>query len=170
MFGEKKIAETPCTDPKTIINRNIEVSLAEIIDQPAKYHMKLMLKITHIKDKSAFTRFNGYVVLKEFMMRHVRKGSQKITLIEYFDTKDGWKLQVTTTSVMNRNVDANIKRKMRHLTSEMLSKNLSKLGIDDFIRALIAGNIQRSIKKEGSKIYPVRFTEIEKVEVIKAGK
>ena len=168
IFGEKKIAETPCTDPKTLINRNIEVSVADLIGQPTKYHMKFLFKVTKIQDKSAFTRFNGYNILREYMMRFVRKHNQKVTLIENFDTKDGWHLQMTITSIMNRNTDTNIKRKMRLMTIDFMSKNLSKSTIDDVLRNLIAGNLQKAIKKEGSKIYPVRFTEIEKIEVLRA--
>ncbi|MFH1445116.1 MAG: hypothetical protein ABIF08_01400 [Nanoarchaeota archaeon] len=169
MFGEKIIAETPCTDPKNLINRNVDVNLSDIIGHPTKQQMKIVFKIVKIEGKNAMTRFNGYTVPKEFMMRSVRKRSQKVTLISYFTTKDGWKLQLTITAILNNNIEANIQRKVRNLIEEMVSGATKKSKIDDFISSLIAGNIQRSIKKEGSKIYPVKFAEIEKVEVIKVG-
>ena len=170
MFNEKKMAETPCTDPKSLIGRVIEVSLGDLTGQPTKHYMKFMFKIIKTENKNATTQFDGYSIIKDFLMRNVRKCSQKVTLISYFDTRDGWRLQITTTSIMNRNTDVNLQKKLRRVILDVLTRDISKSSIDDFVRVLIAGNMQRSIKKEGSKIYPVKFTEIEKVEVIKAGK
>ncbi|GAF86521.1 unnamed protein product, partial [marine sediment metagenome] len=38
--------------------------------------------------------------------------------------------------------------------------------LDDFVKGVLAGVIQRKIKKRGSSIYPVRFAEFLKIEIM----
>ena len=104
MFGEIQIAETPATDPKYMVGRSIEVSAAELINQP-KFHMKLYFKIVSLNGKRAFTKFNGFGVTKEYLFRMVRKRTSKLNIINEVETKDKWKLQMTTITVLNRKAE-----------------------------------------------------------------
>ena len=47
--------------------------------------------------------------------------------------------------------------------------NNGKATLDDFVNKIVNGSIQKNIKKIGSKIYPIRFFEFEKIEVKKVG-
>ena len=170
MLGENYLSETPTTDPKAIIGRNIEVGLDELTGNPNKYYMKFKFKIERIEDKKAYTSFNGYSTSREYLFRVVRKRAQKVRIINNIETKDEWKMQVTTLAILNRNADTGIQKKVRLKIESVLNENAKKLSIEDFIKSITSNSIQQNLKKIGSKIYPVRFIEIEKLEVIKAGK
>jgi ribosomal protein S3AE len=43
-------------------------------------------------------------------------------------------------------------------------------GIDGFVKDVVAGSIQKEMKRLGNKVYPVRFSEIESIEVVKTPK
>ncbi|MFH1977727.1 MAG: hypothetical protein ABIJ92_00175 [Candidatus Aenigmatarchaeota archaeon] len=168
MFGENFLAETPTTDPKSLVGRNIEVNVADLINQPNKFYMKITFKVNRVDGKNAYTRFNGLKCVKEYLSRSVRKGLQKVTLIQTFDTKDEWKLQVTSTLILNKNTESTVKTKVREVMGEFLTKNAQANTIDKFIDGIVSSSYQRQIKKIGTRVYPVRFSEIEKVEVLKA--
>lgn len=168
IFGENYLAETPTTDPKSLIGRNIEVNVAELTNQANKYYMKLKFKINRVDGKTAYTQFDGYVILKEYLFRVIRKGTQKVQLIKELETKDKWKLQITATVVLNRNTNAEIQKKVRKFIEDYLSERAQASTIDDFITGVINSVYQRNIKKKESKTYPIRFSEIEKIEVLKA--
>ena len=165
MFGERAIGETPATNPKTLATRNLEVSLSELTGQRGKDFYRVILAVDRIDGKSIYTRFNGYNALKEHVMRVIRKRSQKIESIMYVDTKDKWRLQVSTMAILNRNTEVSVRKRVRAHIEKMLAESAAKSNIDDFVRSVVTANLQRSIKKSGTKIYPVRFCEVSKIEV-----
>jgi len=168
MFNEMHLAETPTTDPATLVGRNLEIGVSELLGQPAKYYMKLVFKITDVDSRNAYTRFNGYSTTREHLYRVVRKHAQKVQSIDIFDTKDGWKLQITSIAILNRNTDSNIQKKVRQIMVAHIEESAKKLGTDDLVKRILEGTLQRDIRKLGSKVYPVRFCEIAKIEVMKA--
>ncbi|MEM7816097.1 MAG: hypothetical protein QXN71_03190 [Candidatus Aenigmatarchaeota archaeon] len=168
MFGETQLAETPTTDPAMLLGRSVEVSVSELLNQPAKYYMKILFKIIDVDSRNAYTRFNGYLASREYIYRMVRKRSQKVECIDNFDTRDGWKLQITSVAILNRNTESEIQKKMREVVRKHISETLKKSGTDELMKKIIEGSIQKEIRKMGNKIYPVRFFDIAKIEVLKA--
>lgn len=166
-FGSNFIGETPTLDPKTLIGRTIEANLAEISNKPNKYHMNLIFRIKALKDHTAETEFHGFFCSKEYMFRMVRKKVQKVRTINDVVTKDDWALQLTSVIVLNRNTKTEIQKKVRKFIAEYLEKNIREAPIDKVIKGVLAGAIQKNIRMAGSKIYPIRFSEIEKIEVLK---
>jgi small subunit ribosomal protein S3Ae len=164
-FGEKEIAQTPATDPKTIVGRNVEVSMRDMMGRQGKDYQKIRFMMERVEGKNVFTRFNGYSCVREFVSRFVRKRSDKIEVISDIRTRDMWELQISSVAIMNRNVDTNIRRKSRAWVNEQLAEAASSAGIDDFVRLIISGTVQHKIKKQGSRIYPIRFFEVTKIEV-----
>lgn len=163
------LAETPATDPKALTDRCVEASAVDFTGDKRKQHMKLIFKTTELADSKLNTRFNGYRCTNEFVTRFVRKGSQKIDATDYVETKDEWKLQVTVVAILNRNVDTNLQKKARKFVVKKLKDTASKNNLADFIKGVMASVYQKDIRKQGSKIYPIRFAEISKIEVIKPG-
>ena len=52
----------------------------------------------------------------------------------------------------------------------MIDKAASETELDNFINMIIKGDLQKEIKKDISKIYPVGDLEIRKTEVLEKGK
>jgi ribosomal protein S3AE len=168
-FGGNTIAETPTLDPKSLIGRIVDVNLADLTGKSSKFYINMRFRINGIEDKNALTLFNGYYCLREHLFRAVRKRSQKVRTINNVETKDNWLLQVTTLIILNRNTDVTVQKKERKLIRDHLEDFARKSSLEDFVKATINGIIQKHIRKTGSKIYPVRFSEIESIEVLKTG-
>ena len=168
MFNEMVLAETPTTDPATLVGRNVEIGVSEILGQPQKYYMKLFFKITDVDSRNAYTRFNGYATTREYLYRVVRKRNQKVESTDTFDTRDGWKLQITSMAILNRNTDSEIQKKVRIVMVNHIKEAARKSGADDIVKRVLEGSLQKEIRKLGSKVYPVRFCEVSKIEVVKA--
>lgn len=168
-FGNTFVADTPTTDPKSLVGRNVEVNVGDFFRQPNKYYMKIKFRIDRVEGKEAYTSFNGYSCLNEYISRYVRRGSEKVTLIDYVTTKDNWKIQVYSIAILNRKTDKKVQKAVRKAIQVYLSDKAKASTLEEFMKAVIAGIHQKHIKKTFSKIYPIRFSEISKIEVIKAG-
>lgn len=165
MFGEKAIGETPATNPKTLMGRNIEVGLPELLGQSGGDYYRVNLAIDRIDKNAAYTRFNGYSTLKEHVMRVVRKRTQKIESVMYIKTKDEWRLQISSIAILNRNTETAVKKKVRARLEAFIKDAAAQSSIDSFVKSIFSSNLQRKVKKAGSSIYPIRFVEVSKIEV-----
>jgi len=165
MFGERVIGDTPATNPKTLMGRNIEVGISDLTGRPGKDFYRITICVDRIDEKSAYTRFNGYRALKDHVMRIVRKRSQKIDSIMYLETRDKWKLQVSSMAILNRNTEISVKKSVRVHMEKALAEFAGNCSIDDFVKGIIEVRLQKGIKRSGTKIYPVRFFEVTKIEV-----
>ena len=168
-FGGNVIAETPVLDPKMLLGRSIDVNMADLTGKASKFYMNLKFRINGIEGKNASTEFSGYYCLREHLFRVVRKRCQKVRTVDNVETKDNWKLQVTTLIILNRRTNAKVETMERKLISDYLRGFANNSGIEDFVKATINGIVQKHIRKEGSRIYPVRFSEIESIEVLSPG-
>ncbi len=159
------IGDTPATNPKTLIGRSIETSISELSGRPGRDFYRIKLAVERIDDKSVYTRFNGYSALKEHVTRVIRKRTQTVESIMYLDTKDKWRIQMSSMAILNRNTEMSVRKKIRAFMEEYLKDKAEKTSMDDLILDIISANLQKSIKKAGTKIYPIRFFEVTKIEV-----
>jgi ribosomal protein S3AE len=147
------------------MGRNMEVSVSELQGKAGRDFYRILLAVERIDGKSVYTRFNGYNALKEHVTRVIRKRTQKIDSIMYIDTKDKWRLQISSMAILNRNTEISVRKKVRAHIEEKLRKIGEESGIDDLVKDIVSTDLQKSIKKSGTKIYPIRFFEITKIEV-----
>jgi small subunit ribosomal protein S3Ae len=169
MFGRREIGEIPATDSQSLIGRDIEVSLGELVNNPAKYYIKVRFKIRKVEGSRALTEFDGFKLVKDQVFRIVRKRTSKVEIVSDVETKDKWLLHFKIFAILNRTADSPVRKKVRLQAMDFLRNFASKAGVDDVIKTACEGLIQKNIKKYGSKIYPVRFCEIIKIDVKKQG-
>ncbi|MCD6590747.1 MAG: hypothetical protein J7K72_02130 [Candidatus Aenigmarchaeota archaeon] len=166
-FDGKPIGQTPATDPKSIIGRVVEVGVPELTGDNSKYYMKLKFQIYKLQGKSAFTHFKDFECVREYLLRMVRKRNQKVEVICDAMTKDGWVLRFKPWIILRRNTPAGIQNKIRNMVVNVLSETASKNTISDIIKKTLSTEIQLMLKKEGNKIYPVRFAEMARIKVLR---
>ena len=162
--------ETPATDPSSIVGRTVEVFAPQLTGDKTRSHIKLLFRVDEVKEKSATTQFYGLECLPEYVYRNIRAGLQKLEAIDTVDTKDNWKLQITASYILNSQVNVNIQKNSRKFIINFLKAEAAKSTLEEFVKSVVAGAYQKKIKKDGSRVYPVRFLEISKIEVVNSGK
>ncbi|MEM5798342.1 MAG: hypothetical protein QXP39_01720 [Candidatus Aenigmatarchaeota archaeon] len=163
-FKDKEIGEIPATDPKQIIGRVVEIGVDELTGKDSDAHMKIKFKIEQLDNGKVFARPIAFYTLREHLARVVRKDTQKIEAVNDIKSKNGLIMHIKTQVVMNKVVYTTIGKAVRKRIGQILEDTISKSDFKKFLLDVISGNIQKRIKKECSKIYPVRFAEIAKIE------
>jgi len=153
---------------KYVKGRIVEVSVPDMTGDQSKYYMRIGLKLNEPVEKNVSTVFHKYYCITEYVMRMGRKGLGKVEVFVDAVTKDNWKIQVSVMVMLNRRSNASIKVKVNELVNKLITEKAKDLNHSEFVKAVMAGVFQMRIKKTASKIYPVRFTEIIKVETLKA--
>lgn len=168
-LGGREIGEIPATDPKSVVGRNLDVALSTLLGNPSKYFMKYRFKIDQVEGNQATTTFHGFHLIKEQVFRVTRKRTSKVELVRDLTTTDGWKLHFKLFVVMNRSSNTELQRKVRNKAGDLLTDFVTKASLADVLKTSGDGLIQKNIKKFTSKIYPIRFCEIVKIEVVAPG-
>lgn len=164
-LGDVVIGETPAAEKENIIGRTVEVNLMEITNDPGRYYINLMFKINRVDAGKAYMEFFGHECTRDFLARAVQQWTTKIDTNDIVQFKDG-KLRIKCIIITNRRVQKPVETKIRKEVSKML-KGFADSPVESFVKTLVLGKTQHTIKKDLNKIYPVRVFEFRKSEVLK---
>jgi len=163
-LGNMIIGETPAIEPEKLKGRTIEMSLMDLSGDASKYHIKLFFRINEIKGNKALTEYFGHDCTRDFIARIVQKRTTRIDTNEVIKFEDG-KMRIKSIAISNKNLSNKLKKEIGKMIRNMIREELKGMEINKFIKNMILGKIQNKIKREVSKIYPLRFFEFRKTEV-----
>ena len=164
-FGDFVIGETIAFDPEQIKGRVVETSLTDITGDPNKYYLKFYFKIDSVDNSKALTKFVGHDCTRDYLARIVRKRKTRIDTNDIIKLLDN-KIRVKTIAISNRRVSHPVEVKVRRIIRESVIEAITKMKTEEFIREIIDGKLQSKIRKDVSKVYPLRFFEFRKTEVL----
>lgn len=167
-LGSKLLGQSPATDPKTLVGRTMEFGAAEITGDNSKYYMKLNVRIINVEGRTCLTSFNGFECTRDHLLRMVRKRNQKVETVIDVSTKDGWILRMKPWTILNGKPPTKVETKMRHFVMNFFNDAASKSNMNDMLRKILTTEMQMMLKKSGSKIYPIRFSEVARIKVLKS--
>ena len=165
-LGEVVIGETPALDASNLPGRTIETSLTDITGDISRYYVKLFFKVSEINGQKAFTKFLGHDTTRDFIARIVQTRTTRIDTSEIITLADSVKFRIKSIAITNRTVSNLVETSLRNGIREKVIEEVSKLTTEQFVKELLAGTLQQKIKKSASKIYPLRFFEFRKTEVL----
>ena len=164
-FNSLVIGETPSLDPKLLVGRVIETSLMDLTGESGKYYIKLFFKISEVDGNMAVTKFFGHECTRDYVARIVQVRTTRIDTNEIINFKDG-KMRVKSIAICNRNVSIKVEKDVRAAVRKMINERLQGMTSEDFIKGMITGKVQAGIRQDLNKIYPVRFFEFRKTEIM----
>jgi len=99
------------------------------------------------------------------LRRIVRRRKTRIDTNDIIELKDG-KIRVKSIAITNRRVSHPVEIKIRRIVRETIIRELETMKTEEFLREVIDGKLQSMIRKDVSKVYPLRFFEFRKTEVL----
>ncbi len=170
MFGKVKIAETPADDPEKVMGRTVEVSLQELTGDFAKAHIKLIFKVVDVRGLEAHTAFIGHTTTTDYVKRMARRHKSKIDGVFDVTTKDGKRIRVKPSAYTSKRIQTSQKRAIRAVMKQVIETLAQNNTLDDFVKAMLDGEIGRQTYKLSKTIYPVKRVEVHKSELLEVPK
>ena len=170
MFGKVKIAETPADDPEKVMGRTVEVSLQELTGDFAKAHIKLIFKVIDVKGLEAHTAFIGHTTTTDYVKRMARRHKSKIDGVFDVITKDGKRIRVKPSAYTSKRIQTSQKRAIRAVMKQVIETLAQNNTLDEFVKAMLDGEIGRQTYKLSKTIYPVKRVEVHKSELLEVPK
>ncbi|MCK4550347.1 MAG: 30S ribosomal protein S3ae [Candidatus Aenigmarchaeota archaeon] len=166
IFGDRVIAETPIIKDAHAEGRVLEIPMSEITGNFKHFRSKIKVRITGVSENGANTEYVGHEVVRDQILRSVRRWSSRIDSIDDAKTKDNKKLRIKTLVLTRRRVNTSVKDEIRKLTSSIVHDIAKATTKDQIIFDINENKIQKQISIAASKIYPIKFVEIRKTELL----
>ena len=167
MFGNREIGHTLSSEPEKIIGRRITVSAIDVLNDYNKYYLKLSFKIKEFKDNKAISEFDGFECTRDYIARMVVRRVRRIDSVVDVETKDHRRLRVKMIIVTRKKIKKVAEKEMRKMVNKII---VDQLGSDTFVNAvkkLISDKFKDQVQEKLRKIYPIRYFEFRKLEVLK---
>lgn len=166
MFDRKELGEVPAATAEALKGREVEVGASDLVPSSKKYYFKLNFKVDEVEDGKGRCRFVGHDCSRDFITRMVRKRSKRIDERKEVKTKDGVKIIVKMVCATIKSVGSSTQTGIRKGISEALEEMASNLSLEEFVNSMLSDKLQKEIKGEADKVYPLRQIEFRKTEVV----
>ncbi len=167
IFKEAEIGETIGKDAQAVMGRVLDTPLSEINGDITKHNVKLKLKVDKIVGEHAYTKIIAYELSRPFLQRMIRKRVSKLDIVMDLRLKDERKYRIKSIAISLHKAESSKLKSLRKELEQEIEKAVKPFDIETLIVTLLTNKIQREIQKKVSKIYPVRFFDIRKIELLK---
>ncbi len=166
VFGSTTIATTPADKPWKLLGRVFETTLFDITGDFSQVHVHLKFQVYEVRDDTAYTRFKGHELARDYMKSIIRRKSSKVTSIVDVFTKDGYGLRITTVALTSFRCKTLQKHMIRKLIRETITNYVGEKTFNEVIQAMVFGSLALEIFQKAKKVYPLRKVEVYKSKLL----
>ena len=165
-FNEQVIGESPVEDARLLLGRKVKVNMMSITNDPKSQNVQIHFKISALKGEGVTTEIVGYTLLPSFVKRLVRKEKVRVDDSFKVTTKDGKILFVKPFLLTLNKTTQSVATSLRREVQKSIKSKVSVIGYEEFISDLVSHKFQNILRKELSKIYPLKQCEVRDLQVI----
>ena len=159
-FGNDIIGEIYVFEAESLIGRDITVNLMSLTGDMKKQNTNLKFVIDSLEGSKAITTLEGYYLVPASVRRLVRRGKKRLDLSFTCRTSDNKKVRIKPLLIPLTKVKSSSSHDLRRATISHTTERLSKMTFENVVRELMNYKLQKSLKEDIKKIYPVRILEV----------
>ena len=166
-LGGNPLNYIPTSSAENAKGRIIENTLFDVYQQdPNQHQIKIYVQLDKVTEASASSVFVGHEYAKEYLRSLVRRGSSMITFIKNYRTIDGYVFRIVTVVFTQRRVNTSTQHGIRLAVDNKLNETISKLTLDDFIKEITVGSLNKDLLAEAKKLAFIRHLGIRKSKLV----
>jgi len=167
-FKNAEIGESYVESPVKLVGRIISVNLMTLTRDAKKQSVNIQFKITEVSgsDKVS-TELVGYEMISAHIKRVTKKIKGKVEDSMVAQSNDGIKVcvkpLVTTKVKAHRSDLARLQKAIRIFIKETIEKD----SYINLMKSIVSGNLQKEIKQNTKKIFPINLCIIKTAKIVK---
>jgi small subunit ribosomal protein S3Ae len=165
LFNKIEIGETVATEPEALKNRIVIAQYSVVSGDVTKSQTKLRLRVTNVEGEHVNTEIIGYEISKVAPQRFVRRRASKMDEVVDMKIKDKF-VRLKAVAITLRKANSSQRTAIRKIIKSEVLRNLRDFTFEQLIIELASGKPQRMIQKRLKLIYPIKFMEIRKLEIL----
>ncbi len=164
-LGEVELAKVPAGDEATLMNRVIILPLKEVTRDLSHMYTNIVLRVHEIRGKTAFTKFIGHEISKDFLSTLVRRGRDALHCVFNVSSKDGVKFKIKILVVTSVACSGSQKTGLRNALKKEVEARVSATDFGKLVQEILFGRLSSELYGKLKKIAPLRRVEIRKTEL-----
>lgn len=165
-FRNIEIGESLVYSPEDLIGKNVKVNLSVLLGDLRRQNASIGLKITEAKGSQVSTKITSFEVLPAHVKRMIRTLKNRVDDSFIIISKDKLKLRVKPIMLTRSKTANSVLTAIRKQTREKITKMAAAHSFSDLIGGIIPGRVQKQLRSELSKVYPISNFEIRKLELV----
>ncbi len=166
LFHNVDIGKIIATEPKTVPGKRIDTTVYDVTDDPKKAHMKLLLEITHLEGAKAHTKIREFELVRAYVRSLVRRRITKIEAVISVEGRDGIRLRIKPLIITASKCRSSQKGKIRRAMMRLIFELAKAKTFEEFLTDTIDEKIQKAVREEVKKIYPIKNVDIRRIQII----
>lgn len=166
VFHNVEVGKILATESKTLPGKKIDTTVYDVTNDPRKAHMKLLLEITHLEGKKAHTKIKEFELVRAYVRSLVRRRVTKIEAVISVEARDGIKLRIKPLVVTASKCRSSQKGKIRRAIMKATFDLGKSKTFEEFLLDTLGEKVQKVLREEIKKIYPIRNVEIRRIQII----
>ncbi len=166
IFGASVIGETLADSPEKIDGRVSQITLQDITGDFSQMHVKLSFQINRVVGLDAHTSFVGHDLTSDYIRRLTRRKHSKMDGIYDVTTLDGYRVRIKPMAITERRIKSSQQDAIRGQMDQVVHESASRATLPEVIKAMISGEMSKTIFRRCKPIYPIKRVEIRRSQVI----
>ncbi len=159
------IGDTIANDVESVVGRVIQTTLGEVLQDYAKQHIKVKLRITNVAGDAAYTEFMGHEMGRDYIRSMVKRRSSRIDCQVPYTSKDGRKVRLTVTCFTISRANLSQTHEIRKMITENVLKQVTAYDVPTLVNTIVSSDLSKDLMKLVKPVYPIRRIEIIKSKV-----
>ncbi len=164
-LNEAEVAVVPALDEHHLVNRVIEVPLRDLTKDVAHLYTNIRLRVFEVRGRTAFTKFIGHEVAREFIQTMVRRGREKLDVVFPAVSRDGIEFKIKAVVITEYRCSSRKKTAVRNALSDFLKAKARAEDFGKFVLEVLYGKAAQEAANRLRKIVPIRRIEITKTQL-----
>lgn len=155
----------PALDDEHLMNRIIKIPLKDITRDLSHVYTTVKLRVSEIKGKTAYAKFIGHEVSREYLHALVRRRMDALNVVVWVASKDGVEFKIKAVVLTAVSCSDRQKNALRVALLQGVKEMASSKEFGQFIYDTLFGKTSAELFKSLKKIAPVKRVEIRKTEL-----
>ena len=165
-FKNQYLGESYVSDINQLLGKTVIVNASRLLDDMKKQQATVTFKVNEIKGDQALAIVVAYEMLSAHVRRLVRTNKDKIEDSFVIESKDKTKLRIKPITLTRNKTNNSVLTKIRMKTREYFINIAAKNDFKTILVEVMRGEVQKSLRNDLKKIYPLSILEIRKIEVL----
>jgi len=170
VFRNTSLGETLVTEKERVIGKNLKVSLANIIGDMKRQSTIIKFRVARLKGDKAVADVIGYSILPTYLRRMIRRGRERVDDSFICKTKDNKQVRVKLFLITRSSAKNPVLTGLRKVGKEITTNAVKNMDYNNFVNDVVFFKLQKSLKEQLRKIFPLKLCEIRHFSLIEAKK
>ncbi len=159
-FNERPVGETMSLDEESLNGKMVNVNLMELTGDIKKQNTILKLKVIKVTGLTASTESVGFHMVPASIKRIVRRNRNRIDDSFTCKTSDGRIVRVKPLIITRDSTSRSVVSALRKNMRESIVRKIAKMKLEQLMNDLVTYKLQRTVRDELKRIYPLRSCEM----------